>query len=166
MEESLKTVDYGQEIVSWYVPEYNQHARGKSWYFIASLAVLLMLAYAIWTANFLFVVIIIIGSIIVFINDSRQPTLIKVSITDEGLVIGSRFYDYDKLKDFSIVYKPKQGIKNLYFEFKNTIKPRLSIPLQDMNPLPIRENLLRYLTENLERTNESTSEVLSKMFKL
>ena len=58
------------------------------------------------------------------------------------------------------------GIKNLYFEFKSVVRQRLSIPLEGENPLPIRENLLKYLPEDLERTNRPLSEELASLFRL
>ncbi len=166
MPEQQTTTNQGDEIISWQVPEYEKHERNKSWYVLASIIGLLFLVYAIYTKNFLFAVIIIVVALIIILHDSREPDLIKVSITDEGIVVGRKFYDYDEIKDFSIVYKPKQGVKNLYFEFKNVIRQRLSIPLKDMNPLSIRENLLKYLPEDLDRTDQPLSEGLAKMFKL
>ena len=161
-----QTIDYGDEIIGWQVPEYEKHERSKSWYVIASIIGILLLIYSFWTANFLFAVIIIITSLIIIIHDGRDPDMVNFNITDEGIIIGRKFYDYDEIKDFAIVYKPKQGVKNLYFEFKNTIKHRLSVPIQDMNPLLIRENLLKYLKEDLERTDQSTSEGIAKVLKL
>ena len=70
------------------------------------------------------------------------------------------------IKNFSIIYKPKDEIKNLYFEYKNPIHPRLSIPLLDKNPLQIREYLLKYLAEDLDRTDQPVSEALGRLFKL
>lgn len=161
-----ENIDQGDEIVSWQVPEYEKHERNKSWYILASIIGLLLLVYAIYTKNFLFAVIIIIVSLILILTDKGDPNLVKISITDEGIVVGRRFYDYDEIKDFSVVYKPKQGVKNLYFEFKNVLRQRLSIPLEDMNPLSIRENLLKYLPEDLDRTDHPLSERLAKLFKL
>ena len=161
-----QTIDYGDEIIGWQVPEYEKHERSKSWYVIAAIIGILLLIYSFWTANFLFAVIIIITSLIIIIHDGRDPDMVNFNITDEGIIIGRKFYDYDEIKDFAIVYKPKQGVKNLYFEFKNTIKHRLSVPIQDMNPLLIRENLLKYLKEDLERTDQSTSEGIAKVLKL
>ena len=68
--------------------------------------------------------------------------------------------------NFSVVYKPKQEIKNLYFEFQNSIKPRLSIPLNNINPINIREYLLKYLKEDLTRKNIPVSEELAKLFRI
>jgi len=159
-------IDLGDEIVGWETPEYEKHERTKLWYIIAIVTALLLLLFAFLTANFLFAVIIIIVSLVIILHDSREPDMIKVSLTDEGVIVGRKFYDYDELKNFSIVYKPRQDVKNLYFEFKSAIKPRLSIPLGDMNPLSIRKNLLKYLEEDLERTDQPLSESLAKIFKL
>jgi len=160
------TIDYGDEIISWQVPEYEKHNRTKAWYITASIVALLLLLYSFFSGNFLFAVIIIVVTLVIILHDGREPDSVKVNITDEGIIVGRKFYDYDDLKDFSIIYKPRQKIKNLYFEFKNVIKPRLSIPLGDMNPLLIRKNLLKYLAEDLDRTDQPLSEGLAKLFKL
>lgn len=158
--------DRGEEIISWTAPEFEKHERTKGWYIAAVTIAALMLLFAFFTVNFLFAVIIIVVALIIILHEGREPERVKIAITDEGVIIGKRFFDYDDLKDFSIVYKPRIGVKHLYFEFKNIVKPRLSIPLGNMNPLPIRENLLKYLEEDLERTDQPLSEVLAKLFKL
>ena len=158
--------DQGDELVSWQVPEYEKHQRSQTWYILASIIGLLFVFYSIYTRNFLFAVIIIVVALIIILHDSREPDLVKVSLTSEGIILGRKFYDYDEIKDFSIVYKPRQGVKNLYFEFKNVVRQRLSISLENINPLSIRENLLKYLPEDLDRTDHPLSERLAKMFKL
>jgi len=166
MDQDISKVDQGEKIISWQVPEYEKHQRSKTWYILASVVGLLFIFYAIYTRNFLFAVIIIVVTLIIILHDSREPDLVKVSLTSEGIMVGRKFYDYDEIKDFSIVYKPRLEVKNLYFEFKNVVRQRLSIPLEDMNPLSIRENLLKYLPEDLERTDHPLSERLAKIFKL
>ncbi len=166
MSELNKNTDFGKKIIGWKISEYDKHKREKNWYIIAGIVGVIFLIYSFFSGNFLFAAIIIIGTLVIIIHDGQEPIKVDFSITDEGLVVGKNFYDYDVIKDFSIVYKPRENIKNLYFEFKNTIKPRLSIPLGNMNPLPIRENLLKYLPEDLERTDQPLSEALAKLFKL
>jgi hypothetical protein len=154
------------EIISWKIPEYEKHERSKLWYILFGLIGLAMLIYAIVTANFLFAVIIVIGGFILILNDARNPRIVGITISSEGVFVGRKFYDYDEIKDFSIIYKPTNNIKQLYFEFKSRTKQRLSLPLTDVNPLFLRENLLQYLTEDLERTDQSTSEILAKILKI
>ena len=166
MPESAQTINYGKKITGWSIPEYDKHKRERNWYIVSAIVGLIFLIYSFFSGNFLFAAIIIIGALVIIIHDGQEPIEIDFVITDEGLIVGKNFYDYDVIKDFSIVYKPNHNIKNLYFEFKNVIKPRLSIPLGNINPLPIRENLLKYLPEDLERTDQPLSEALAKMFKL
>ncbi|MFA6171167.1 MAG: hypothetical protein WCW77_05425 [Patescibacteria group bacterium] len=158
--------DAGDSLSSWTVPEYDKHVRERAWYIIAGIIGALFLVYSFWTMNFLFALIVITASIIIILNDGRDPDLVRVNVTDEGVIVGRKFYDYDDIKNFSIVYKPKFEVKNLYFEFKSPIKHRLSIPLMDMNPLPIRDILLKYLPEDLDRLHPPASEGLARFFKL
>ncbi|PIR92550.1 hypothetical protein COU01_01185 [Candidatus Falkowbacteria bacterium CG10_big_fil_rev_8_21_14_0_10_44_15] len=159
-------VEQYDEIMAWSVPEFDKHERSRAWYVGAIIFALVVLTYSFWTANFLFVVIIVLAAAVMMLNDGREPDKIKFAVSGEGLIVGKKFIDYDELKNFSIVYKPRQGVKKLYFEFKNVVRPRLSIYLDNMNPLPIRETLLNYLPEDLERENEPLSEQLGRLFKI
>lgn len=166
MAKPINEIDCGKTIASWKIPEYDKHERQRNWYIAAVVTGLALMVYSFFSSNFLFAAIIIIGAFIIITHDGQEPVKIDFAITDQGLKVGRNFYDYDVMKDFSIVYKPRENVKNLYFEFKNAVRPRLSIPTENMDPLPIRENLLKYLQEDLERTDQPLSESLAKMFKL
>ncbi len=166
--------------VLWEVPEFRKPNRGKSWYIIASIIAFLMIFFSFFTINlrplsisflgsnnnFLFAIIIILTIVIMVISESREPRMIKVKLDKEGLQLGEKFYDYDEFKNFCVLYKPKDSIKNLYFEFKNTAKFRLSIPLRSLDPLGVRNFVKRYVEEDLERTQPPISEQLTKLLKL
>ncbi|MDD5031732.1 MAG: hypothetical protein PHR36_01660 [Patescibacteria group bacterium] len=154
------------ENISWPVPEYDKHEKSGSWYIFYSIVAFLLILYSFLSGNFLFAVIIIIAAIVIVLRDGQEPDLVKISLTEEGVMVGKKFHDYDDFKNFSIIYKPQREIKNLYFEFNNSLKPRLSIPLGKMNPLLIRKKLLKYLPEDLDRTDRPLSEELGKLFKL
>jgi hypothetical protein len=91
---------------------------------------------------------------------------VDVEIGPEGVKIGAKFFDYDEIKNFSVLYKPKQSVKSMYLEFKNSMRPRLAIPLRRMDALTVRNYLVRYLDEDLERTDPPLSEQLTKLLKL
>lgn len=166
MENSTNLPNYGQPIINWQIPEYRSQNRTKTWYIGACIVAFVMLIYSFITANFLFSVIIIIAALVIILNDRQSPTTVNVSITTEGLLVGNKFYDYDEIKNFSFVYKPRLDIKNLYFEFKSPMKHRLTLPLDNLDPLPIKNNLLKYLPEDLERENIPFSESISRFLKL
>lgn len=155
-----------EEELSWEVDEYDQHERSRRWYGGAVSAGIIFLVYSFFSANFLFAVIVVLTAFILILRHGQAPDKIKVRLSSEGLTVGNKFYDYDEIKDFSVVYKPQQGIKGLYFEFDNFFRPRLSIPLEKMNPLKVRGFLLKYLKEDLNRIDEPFSERLGKILKL
>lgn len=161
-----KNIDVGKVVINWTVPEFEKVKRSKKWYIIAAIVILVFMGYAIYTANYLFALIIILSIAVFYLNDIQNPSRVEVAITSDGVVVGNKFYNYDGMKNFAIVYKPNENIKQLYFEFKSAIKQRLSIPLENANPLIIRENLLKYLEEDLERTDPPLSENLTHILKL
>ncbi|MFA5109364.1 MAG: hypothetical protein WC458_02380 [Patescibacteria group bacterium] len=162
----------------WSVPEYRSPKRSRNWYLIASIFILICLFFCFFTfrawhlvflglsANFLFALIIIIAAIIMIINENRPPLMVDIELGPEGVKIGQKFYDYDAFKNFSVLYKPKQSVKNLYLEFKGSVRPRLSIPLRRLEALNVRNFLIKYLEEDLERTDIPLSEQLTKLLKL
>jgi hypothetical protein len=162
----------------WSVPEYKRQERGRNWYIIASIFILLCLFFSFFGfdgwhliflgvgSNFLFAIIIIISSIIILINDSRPPLMVNVELGPDGVTVGRKFYDYDEFRNFTVLYKPKQSLKNLYLEFKSNLQPRLSIPLRRLDALTVHQFLIRYLDEDTERTDMPLSEQLTKLLKL
>ena len=157
----------GEEIfASWEVHEYNPHNRSFRWYVIAISLSLILLIISFFTQNFLLPVIIIIVAFIFIMQHGQEPEKVIINLGNEGINIGQKFYDYDEFKHFALVYKPKLNDKNLYFEFNNALRTRISIPLENMNPVEIRNHLLQFLDEDLERTDIPLSESLSKILKL
>ncbi len=166
------------QYLRWEIPEYHKHERSRRWYIIASSLATIFLFFCFFSiqdwrlvflglgSNFLFALIIILASIIMMITDSQKPTLLKFELGPEGVQVGGVFYDYDDFKNFSVLYKPKRSIKQLYFEYKSGLKPRLSIPLRRMDVLVVRNFLIKYLDEDLDRTDPPLSEQLTKVMKL
>jgi hypothetical protein len=155
-----------EEFISWQIPEHNVYERSKTWYIVFSLIIGALILYSFLSANFLLAVIAIIASLVILLHDSQEAPQIKFSITDEGVYVGKKFYDFDEFEQFAIVYKPNQDIKNLYLDFKNKLKPMLSIPLENKNPVYIRNILSEYLDEDTERTDPPFSEEFSRLLKI
>ncbi|MFZ4648760.1 MAG: hypothetical protein ACOYMB_03980 [Patescibacteria group bacterium] len=164
--------------ISWKIPNREKPERGRNWYILAGIFIAICLFISFfeiksyrpvfmgYNSNFLFVVIIALAGIVMFINERNDPAEIEFSADGDGLKIGEKFYDYDVVKDFSVLYKPKEGLAKLYFEFKNPIQPRLSLDLNEQNPITARNFFLRYLKEDLDRLNEPLSEQLTKVLRL
>ena len=157
--------DLGEILASWSFDEYPQRQRTKRWYMTAFLIIIFLLLYSLITANFLFAVIVILGAITILMKDHYGPDKIDFAITEDGLKVGDKFYEYELMSKFYIIYKPPQ-IKSLFVDFKSIFKPRLSIPLGNQNPLEIRASLKKYLEEDLDKEEEPISESLKRILKI
>lgn len=156
---------HGKTLLAWTFLEYTQYERSRSWFFWVGLIMAGLLVYSFFTVNFLFAVIIIMVALVMYLQSRRPPLDIRFEITEDGLKLGEKFYEYKTLKNFWLIYEPPE-VKNLYLTFKSSIKPPLLIPLEKQNPLEIRKILLDFLEENLTQEEEPLGDLLSRRLKL
>ena len=124
-----------------------------------------LIIYAIATANFLFAVIILMAGLITLFSTFQSPDRIEVILTTTGVVVGDAFYEFKSMKNFSIIYEPPHS-KYLFLDFQSAVKGSLSVPIENANPLQIREVLLQYVAEDLERDGEAFHNTLEKMMRM
>ena len=163
--ESSTGLYYGDPLLTWEVDEYPRHTRSRRWYLVAGVLGLGLILYAVLTADFLFAVIILMSGIIMLATSFAEPKRIEIILTTLGAVVGNKFYDYRGVRDFSIAYNPP-AVKNLYMDFHSALNPLLSIPLEDTDPNEVRDCLGAFCRENLNRTDESLTDRLRRVYKL
>lgn len=160
-----EAIDAGVPIMSWESWEFPLVERSKRWYILASFAGLFLILYAVFTANFIFGVIVLMFAVITLIQDLKKPNRVQVHITSKGLVFGDQFFAFADIRDFSLTYDPPT-LNTLYVAFHGRLQPMLSIGLEELNPNDVRKTLLPYIFENLEREGESLTDVLRRVYKL
>jgi hypothetical protein len=151
----------GSVLHKWNVMEYERHDRTTFWYIFMILCGLAMVAFGLFTGNFLFSLIIILFAIILFMQSHQEAIAVPFQITDLGVCIADRFYSYSELGEFFIIYQPPT-IKTLYIETNSITSPRLRIPLVDQNPVEIRHQLQEFLQENIDKEEEPLSDRLAR----
>lgn len=168
MAEELKSLgkgEYGNIWASWSFPEVEKYKRGFGWWILMVLVGLGLIIWALFRDNFLFVVIIILTVLIITLHAKRRALEVNFQITEDGIKVGSSFYEWSRIKNFWIIYKPPE-VKKLYFRLKGTLPPFLSIPLKKQNPVEIRRILLKYALEDLSKEEETFSDFLSRSLKI
>jgi len=164
-QESLESVDIGEPILEWEVDEFMRHERSRAWYILAALAGAAFIVYAVVTANFLFAVIILMIGVITLLTTFKEPERVSIAITTTGILVENTYYDYDAVRNFSIVYQPPD-VALLYVDFHSRWHPMLSIPLEQMDPNDVREALRLFCAEDLSRVEERLTDVARRMYKL
>lgn len=152
--------------ISWEIDDIKKYPRDKKWYIIAAIIAVGLIVYALITKNYFFALIIILASGLIIYFDNEPAKRIPFSIKYNGFQLANTFFEFQTVRNFYIIYKPKEDVKKLFVEFKNPIKHRLSIDLENQDPVEIRNYLLQYLDEDLEKENEPISEGLAKIFRL
>ncbi len=158
-------IDAGTVLMAWDTWEFPPVERSRRWYLIAGTLALGMIIYALLTSNYGFAIIILMFAVLLVLKDLRKPARVTAAITTHGIVFNHEFFDYERIKDFGIVYNPPE-VKNLYITFNNRLSPMLSIPLEDANPIRLRQTLLSYVFENINRDDESLTDILTRVYKL
>lgn len=163
--EVLEAVISSQDLFVWEAPAYPKYERTKTWYLVMSLIAVFLVAYAIWTANFLFAFIVLLSAIVLILAGNKDPERILVQIGDNGVVWHGHFYPFQDIDNFAIIYQPPYS-KILYLEPKGIAKTRVRISLEDENPLEIRQHLKQYLPEDLDLRDEHFSDIMARLMRI
>ena len=155
---------FGNVYLEWNMAEFQKPKRTTSWYFVMIAIAGFLIIYSIFTANFLFALIVIIAVFILLLKIFEQPRKLKIQIADSGIIIGNQYIRYEQINSFWLIYDPPI-VKKLFFSLK-TLMPDISIDLDDVNPVAIRKRLLKYLDEDLEKEYQTIDDQLETILKL
>ncbi len=153
-------------IASWDIPEYEESIRTNDWYWIIGAIALAGIIITIFTKNFLFAVIILLGTGLIFTYSIRKPKLVRIELSQDGLKIAHIFYPYGEMLGFWITEEVRQNKKptqvplgsvqedgtllvyHVLFATKKLYHPFVKVLLPgDMNPFELREFLLQNIEE-------------------
>ena len=163
--EMLEALVFAQDKFVWEVPTFEKRDRGRGWYVIMILVATFFVAYAVYTANFLFAFLILLMSILLLLTSRQEPVAMLVQIGDNGLVVNGKLYLFQDLGAFSIIYQPPY-VKTLYVETHNILTPRLRLLLDNQDPIGIRQHLKQYLREDLDLRGEYVSDIVGRLLKI
>ncbi|HBU07118.1 MAG TPA: hypothetical protein DEB09_03460 [Candidatus Magasanikbacteria bacterium] len=155
----------GDILHKWTIQEYEQHDRGMIWYVVMILLGLGLVIYGIISGNFLFSLIIVLVAIILFLQSHQVPPQVLFQITELGIILGNRFYSYSEFSSFYLIYQPPE-VKTLFLETKSALRPLISIPLLDMDPMEIKFSLKEFLIEDTEKEDEPISDRMARNWQI
>lgn len=154
-----------EAVFAWSHPDYILYSKDKRWYIISVVILALFVGWSIWQADYLFGIFLVMAYLVVLLYENRPPEIVDFAVTPMGLNAGRAFYEWKTINHFYMIYQA-DGIKNLYIEFTNPLKGRLVVPLDGQNAVAIRDYLLKFLREDLEREAEPLSEQLRRFLRI
>ena len=154
-----------ETLLAWEFDEYDHYDRGMWWYVIAGGVCVALLLYAVFSGNFLFALVVIMGAVLIYIKTIVHPKKVAFAITETGVVIHKTAYSFRDLKTFWFCYHPP-AIKKMYLEFQGYMHPRLSIGLEDQDPNDVRELIGRFVREDADKEDEPASDIVGRILKI
>ena len=94
-----------QTLVSWTASEFIAYQKDAKWYISAFivLVVLVGLSYLITSGDLISVFVIIVVSGLFISLASRKPRTLNYAITNKGIQVGEKLYNYSTIRSFSIM---------------------------------------------------------------
>lgn len=133
------------EKLSWETLEYLHTEKGSDWYWIVGIITVSIALIAIILNNVIFALLIIISSFTLCLFASRKPELIKIEISNSGVLVGKTKYPFRELESFWV--ETREVHHRVLLKSKALLKPYVVIFIEDVDPEKIRHLLSQYLHE-------------------
>ena len=146
------------EYLKWSDYEYDHSDKTPDWFWVVGIVGLVAIIGAMIFKNFLFAIILLIGTLTIMLFGARKPEFIEFEINKRGIKVKNDLYPFATIKSFAL--KDEEGPYKLMIESDRLILPHIIIPLGDTNPEDIRKILNRFLPE--EPFHESLVDKLSE----
>ena len=133
-------------ILSWTAPEFVYYEKTDAWFIGFGILSAALFVVSVLMKNYLFALLILIASFLIYIYAKKHPRQITIKITEEHIHIGKSFLlAHKEIVSFWIFEEPE--IKILSLETKKVLYPKISVILSDINSDEIRETMARFIKE-------------------
>jgi len=161
--ETANLLTHDEILHMWKTPEFVKIDKGRRWYMTTGIILLLLITYAIFSGSATMAIVFILIGGMFFMIRNQEPRMQEIMITKLGVWIDEKFYAYSNIHSFWIVYE-QPYIRTLYLQIGKGHK-RISIQLNDQDPVLIRQLLSREIPET-EDKHEDFTETLIRLFRL
>lgn len=114
--------------ITWEAPEHHHFEKSNDWFWVLGIVAISGALAAFFWGNFLFAIVILIGAGSMALLASREPAVIKFSVTTRGVRMGDRLYPYSTMDSFCIDEENPLG-PQLLLKSKKLHMPLLILPI-------------------------------------
>jgi hypothetical protein len=158
-------VSRNRVIESWEAEEYVTHEKDKRWYMIAGGITLFFILYGILTNSASMAIAFLLLAMVYYVFQLQQAKKVHVILSELGIQFGPRFYPYNTIQSFWILYNPPH-LTTLNLKLTKGIDRHIIIQLgAEVNPGDLREYLLTQIPE-LEGQEETFTDSIIRKFKI
>lgn len=155
-----------QDIILWQAPEYDYRPKDISWKWISLIAAIVLIAFAVWQKNPLFIFFVIIALFLINHFSGQFPRIWEFKISEKGIGISlpdkkekEKFYAFEDMESFDI-HIAGEEYKELILKLKSKFTPYLKINIHIGDEEKIRNFLEKFIPR--EEYSQSMVDVLSR----
>ena len=123
--------------IEWETLEYPLRERGSDWFISVGIVAFAGALAAVILENYIFAVLIIVGTAALLLFAAKIPKQITVRIFEKGVLADMMLYPYSSLRGFHV--NEHEG--KLLLKTNKLFLPVLVIPIEDTHPEDIRKIL-------------------------
>lgn len=140
-------LENGREIyIHWQGPEYEHYPKEKIWYTVATLILAGIVMYALFTDSPIMAITFVLVGVVSYVQLEKLPRVLDFKVTSDGVMVGNEVYRYNSIKSFWIFYEPPHT-KILSLHTDALLTPYVHIPVHQIDPVKLREELLKFIPE-------------------
>lgn len=151
-----------QKQITWLAPEFIHYPKSLFWFVIVIVMGLGLLTYFLFQKDFLTATLFALLLLTVLYFSKTKSKTVHIMLSSQGIKLNNTKLSYQQIKSFWIVYEPPE-VKTLNFETTAYLNHFLTLQLSDQNPVEIREFLLQYLPEDLDRGEQFADKLARKL---
>jgi hypothetical protein len=142
--------------ISWSAPS-AKPTRSIDWYWTAAAIAIALIIQALWSANWLFALLLLLAVISITLKHQHAPAHYDIEIRENGVVVNEAFLPYNSCASFAVRMSEHRASLVLYPT--SILSGHVTLPLGGMNPDTIYASLIEHLPEHPHK--ETWIEVLA-----
>jgi hypothetical protein len=162
--EKEKDTAFDMSVIEWEAPLFIKHQKGLVWYAVFATICIAAALGAVYYEAWSFAAVIGVFLFTYLLIDRTKPKNTKIILSEIGIKVGKKIYQYGRIQAFWLVYNPP-FVKTLNIRVHNEYLVDITIQLGNQDPSVIHQFLSKKVPE-LEGKDEGTLNALSRIFKL
>lgn len=148
----------------WQAPEFIQTKHKKVWFLNLWSVVIAFVIIFIALKNYMGAVLAVISGVALSAMAVKEPSVVDIAISDEGVKLNDKLLKFSEMKNFSI-RESKEELDELIFETKKFFPSKFSLVIDPNIDLDeISAYLKKFLPQ--EEYHENLSDFLAKLLKI
>ena len=148
--------------LTWLAPAYHYREKTAIWYLLMGVLVLSFVFWGVYTESYVVSVTFLLFAGVYYLLQREKPKLLKVKITEDGILFGETRYQYGEITSFWIY--DEQDYRSLNFLISRKWVAHISIDIPAELPTQqLRVFLAGRIKEQADRKETFTESVIREL---